>query len=167
MTHPLEQRLEADLAAIRDAIADGRADEARKKISGIPVNFSSGGRLSKEIGDLYLELGFQVMAGRYYYLLEHKSDLMLAACEEFERSLGNNPVLIVGTLGRPHDASAFAKARLKELYRQAGAFRREHGYAVEPARLQDRLALLGCGIVAFVVLFVLVAGITFIAKWFR
>jgi hypothetical protein len=36
-----------------------------------------------------------------------------------------------------------------------------------PARLRDRLALLGCGVVGFAVLFVLVVGLGTIAGWVR
>jgi hypothetical protein len=168
MTNPLEQRLEADLAAIRIAIANGQAEDAARKMGAISLNISPGNRLAREIGDLYLELGFPAMAGRYWYLVESKSDQMIAACKEFEHSLGNTPTLILDALGSPANPSATVKARLVELHRRARDFRREFQYDVKPARgLRDRLALLGCAIVCFILMFISISGIWFITTWFR
>ena len=168
MTNLVEQRLEADLAAIRAAIANGQVEEAARKMCAIALNIPPGARLSKEIGDLYWELGFPAMAGRYWYLVDSKSDQMIAACEEFEHSLGNTPTLIIHALGYPANPSPFAKARVVELHRQAQDFRRESQYAVKPARgLRDRLALLGCAIVGSIVMFIFISGVWFITTWFR
>lgn len=163
-----EEKLETNLAVIRRAITEGRREEAAANISGISLNASPGSKFAKEIGVLYLELGFSAMAGRYWYLIENKSDEMVAACEEFERSLGNNPVLIRGALGWLPEWSSYAKERIEELNGRAKAFRREHQYNLKPARgLGDRIALVGCGLVGFVALFVLMAGIMFIITWFK
>jgi hypothetical protein len=164
----LEQKLDADLAAIRRAISDGNAEEAKAKIRSVSLNVSPGSRLTKEIGELYLELGFSAMAGRYWYLLEDKSDQMIAACEEFERSLGNSPVLIMETLGWCPERSSYATAKMDELRDRAKVFRRQHHYNMKPTRdMWDRVALVGCGVVGFVLLFVFIAGIMFIVTWFR
>ena len=103
------------------------------------------------------------MAGRYWYLLENKSDEMTAATEEFERSLGNNPILMVHALGWPRNPSPYVKAKMQELHKQAGDFRRVYQYGMTTSGgLRDQIALVGCAIVSFVFLFVLVAGIQFI-----
>jgi hypothetical protein len=163
-----EDKMEAELAAIRSVLSEGRLEEAKVIVSSIALNASPGTRLSQEIGDLYLELGFPAMAGRYWYLMEDKSHEMAAACEEFERSLGNNPVLIREALGWLPEWSPYAKERIEELDGRAKAFRREHQYNLKPARgLGDRIALVGCGLVGFVVLFTLIAGIAFIARGFK
>ncbi len=168
MTNLVEQRLEADLAAIRAAIANGQVEEATRKMLAVALNVPPGTRLSQEIGDLYLELGFPEMAGRYWYLIESKSDQMIAACEEFEHSLGNTPTLIIHALGCPANPSPFVRARLAELHQQAQDFRREYQYYVEPERgLRDRVALLGCAIVGAIVMFIFISGVWFISTWFR
>jgi hypothetical protein len=168
MTNLAERKLETDLAAIRAAIANGEVDEATWRMRGIALNISPGTRLSKEIGDLFWELGFPTMAGRYWYLIENKSDQMIAACAEFEHSLGNTPTLIADALGWTANPSPFAKERLDELRRQASDFRREYLYDVIPRRgIRGRVALLGCSIVGFIIMFIFISGIMFITTWFR
>jgi hypothetical protein len=161
----VNSRLEADLAVIRKAIADGQEEEAKSKIVGVSANVSPGSTFSKEIGDLYFALGFSAMAGRYWYLLEDKSEQMIAACEEFEHSLGNNPDLMVRVLGWPRTPSPFVKAKLEELHKQAGDFRREHWYVKESKGCLDRVALLGCAFVCFIAFSTVVAFGVFIGIW--
>ena len=105
------------------------------------------------------------MAGRYWYLLEDQSDQRIAACDEFERSLGANPVLILDAVGFVRNASPHARTKLLDLRSKATAFRQEHQYPWKPAKgWRDRVALLGCAFVGFVVMFIFVMGITFIIK---
>jgi len=163
----VRQRLENDLTAIRTAIDAGQLDDANLTLAAVSLNASPGGEFSKEIGDLFLRLGFPAMAGRYWYLLDDKSDRMRAACKEFERSLGNNPVWISHVLCWVSNPSPQAKARIQELREKAGDFGRKYQYDLKPLRgWRDRIALLGCGIVAVVVIFVFVMGIVFIVKTF-
>ena len=89
---------------------------------------------------------------------------MAAACGEFERSLGNSPILINDGGVSPWfiPKSPWAEARLKELSSHAREFRQEYRYPIEPKRassFRDSVALLGCAIVASAVLFVFLAGI--------
>jgi hypothetical protein len=92
---------------------------------------------------------------------------MLAACKEFEHSLGNSPGFIADAIAYAWHAplSAGAGAKLKELSLQARQFRREYRYDVKPRKrtLGDGAALLGCGMLGFVVMSVFVAGVIFIA----
>ena len=136
-------------------------------IAGVSLNTSPGSEFSKEIGGLYMELGFPAMAGRYWYLLDGKSDQMLAACGEFELSLGGNPVLISHAIGWAQNPSPNVKAKLQELHEKARAFQREHQYAGKPqGGWRDRVALLGCGLVGFVLMFIFIMGIWFIITKF-
>jgi hypothetical protein len=161
------ERLEALLAAIGTAIAAGTLDDAKQLSVAIPQYVSPGGELSQQIGDLYLELGLTVMAGRYWYLLEDKSDQMVIACEEFERSLGHNPRLILEAMGWCRERSPYARASLTELVEQSIRIRREHQHETRPPRgLQDRAFLLGCAVVSLAIMFVFVMGITSIVHMF-
>jgi len=155
--HDWNERLEADLAAIRDAISADQFEEATKMLRGVPLNCSPGSTHAQEIGDLFMELGFPAMAGRYWYLSENKTDRMIAACQEFEDSLCNSPILIIEALGWRSNPSPSAKARLDELHRQAKDFRQEYQYDVKPSKgLGDRVALLGCAILGFVRMFIFI-----------
>jgi hypothetical protein len=159
------KRLEADLAAITQAIDAGQLEDAKRILVGIPQHVSLGSKFSQQIGDLYLELGFPAMAGRYWYLLEDKSDRMITACEEFERSLGYNPCLISEAMGWCPDLSPYANARLTELRQKAESYRRQYGYAGKPrGGWRDRACLLGCALMSFVFVFVFVMGIIFIVQ---
>jgi hypothetical protein len=163
-----EQKREADLAAVRTAIAATDFEEAKRLLGAVSLNTLPASRFSKEIGDLYFELGFEAMAGRYWYLVEQKSDVMIAACDAFEHSLGEDPCLLGRSLGWDLDPSPYAKAKLEELNRKAAEFRREYQYPPgEPSWLGDRVALIGCAIVGFIFMSVFLAGITFIARGFR
>lgn len=160
-------RLEADLAAIKSAIAAGQLDDAKRILAGVSLNALPGSEFSRQIGDYYFELGYPAMAGRYWYLLEDKSDRMVCACEEFEHTLGDNPCLIHDTIPWFPGSSTYAATALAELHNQAEAFRREHRYDVRPQRgWRDRCCLLGCAIISFIVLFVFIMGTIFIAKMF-
>ncbi len=164
-----DRRLEADLAEIRKAISHGQTEEATKRLLGVSYNCVPGTTHSQEVGDLFMELGFAAMAGRYWYLLENKTDRMTAVCQEFEHSLGDDPGLIAQCFFRPLLSSPFAITKLEDLWARAKDLRQEYKYDVKPpARgLRDTLGLLGCGIVAFVVMFVFIMGVVFIGSWFR
>jgi hypothetical protein len=161
----VRQQLEIDLAAIRKAIAAGQLEDAKRMLTGVSLNAPPGGELSKEIGNLYLELGFPAMAGRYWYLLEDKSDQMLAACREFERSVADNPVLIIEAIGWAYSRSPHITAKLQGLQEKARNLRQDYQYLVKHKRgWRDRITLLGCSFVAFVVFFVFIMGLFFIGK---
>jgi hypothetical protein len=163
-----DERREADLAAIKRTIASGELDEARRLLRAVSLNFPSTSKFSPEVGRLYFDLGFPAMAGRYWYLVEPKSAEMVAACEAFEHSLGDNPWKLMEQLAWAPDASLEEKARLAELNRNGWEFRQEFQYPEEsPSWLRDRVALVGCAIVAFAVVFVFIMGLTFIATWFQ
>ncbi|MCC6126137.1 MAG: hypothetical protein IT426_14340 [Pirellulales bacterium] len=163
-----EQIFRNVLAEIRNDISLGKYDEATNKLGAISFRCPSGSTHSNEIGNLYWELGFPAMAGRYWYLFENKTVQMLAACDEFQRSLGNNPVLIVESLGWPADPSPDVKAKLEELHGRARDFRKKYSWKIEATKgIRDRFALLGCGIIATIILFIFIQGIIFIGTWFR
>lgn len=42
------------------------------------------------LGDIYSELKYPAMAGRYWYLEKKKTQKMVKSCIEFEKSMGND-----------------------------------------------------------------------------
>jgi hypothetical protein len=171
MTDRRDQRLREALAEIRCDIGDGKTDEAVDKLGGLVLKIRPGTPHSEEIGNLFWEIGLPAMAGRYWYLLDNKSDEILAACDEFQRSLGNNPVLIIDALGWAENRETNIEIKLEELHDRARDFRHKYAWEwkVSPrkARARDRIALLGCGIVATILFFIFVAGILSIIELFR
>jgi hypothetical protein len=166
-----QQTHEAELVSIRSLISEGRTEEAKEKLLSLFLTFPPSDESPKEIGDLYWELGFHAMAGRYWYLIENPTEQMMTACKEFEHSLGDNPILIVEALdswSRYHPLSPYIKSRLEELKRNAADFHKRFPPNWEKSSgLLDRIALLGCGVVGFILLFIFVAGVWFIAIWFK
>lgn len=96
----LRDRLQGELAEIRRLLDSGDVDAARDRMAGAPVNFTPLGDFARQVGDLYWDLGYPTLAGRYWYREAEKTPEMLAACAEFERSCGDNPMLIAEALGR-------------------------------------------------------------------
>ena len=159
-----DDRRRADLDAVRAAIAAGDIAGAELALRAVAHNTPLNSPLAAEIAELFHQLGFQEMAGRYWYLTEPKTEAMAAACWAFEHSLGNNPESIWLTLLNGRADSP----RLKELARSANEFNRTVRYAPVLERgWRDFVALWGCGIVCFVLLSIFIAGLTFIASWFR
>jgi hypothetical protein len=156
----LQERLENELKVIKTAIATGNINDASEMLAGLCVNAPPGGEFSKEIGDLFYAMGFSAMAGRYWYFLSDRSDQMVAACKDFERSLGNSPVLIFQEFSWVSGRSPQINAKVLELKKSAEQFNQRHQYDVKAqAGWGNKVALLGCGIVAFLVIFVFVMGV--------
>jgi hypothetical protein len=168
-----EQKVRAELSAIRSTIANGQIEEATKRLGGLSFEISPGSILAKEVGDLYWELGFPAMAGLYWYFLDEKSDEMLSACDEFQRSVGNNPIRILDAIGwpeepSPEEPSPEVKSKLEDLQGRARDFRRQYRRDTGISyNIRDRIALLGCGVVAFLLITVFVCGVMFIVQMFH
>jgi hypothetical protein len=161
------ERIDSDLSHIRSVFFEGLIDEATQKLAVVSSAFPPGSPHSKEIGDLFWELNFPAMAGRYWYFLNDKSDRMRSACIEFERSLGNNPILIYESfLKSPVVSSSEVESKLKELKNRAIELYDQIKNPLRKSR-GDRLALLGCGILTFMFLFVFFVGVLSIYQWYR
>jgi hypothetical protein len=164
-----EQKLQADLTAVRTAISSGQLEEATNRLGAIccytPPDFSH----FKEIGDLYWELGFPAMAGRYWYLLDNKTDKMLSACDEFQRSLGNNPASIIRVLDPWFlEPPPEIESKLEELRNRSQDFQRQyHGEQENPQSILPRILFFGCAVLMTIMMFIFVSGIIFIIQWFR
>jgi hypothetical protein len=166
-----EARARADLAEVQSAIAHGQRNEAIAKLQAVALNVPPGQILSKDIGDFFYELGFAEMAGRYWYLLDDKSDAMVVACQKFEHSLANSP----GQIADAFMSTLQAKVqpcewvRLRELRDQARAYRNAHEYSIEPRNraVQGRIVLFCCATITCLVLFLMAMGVVYITTWFR
>jgi hypothetical protein len=169
----LEQRLEADLTMVRDAIAANRIEEAKSKLAGITISCLPGSKCSQDIGNLYYDLGCPILAGLNWYLLENKNQQMQDTCESFEHSLGDNPLFMDIFFCGSHLAtqSPSAKAKLNEIRRKYNALQQESQYRRKTPRgiwiWMNRLGLLGCGIIATIALFIFILEIISIGTWFR
>ena len=84
---PIEKTLEK----IDADVASGDLGKARDRLHGLLATYPEDLALRRRLGDVYWQLQYPAMAGRYWYLEESKTPDMVAACEAFERSCGGSP----------------------------------------------------------------------------
>ncbi len=181
---PLErtlQRVQADIDA-------GDLGKARDRLHGLIVTYPDDLELRERLARVYRQLQLPEMAGRFWYLAEHKDADMLSACRRFEAQFRNDPLLLLFALkfkGNTEmirdtyaaqvlldlDRRAHAKHPWYKDYRQRGAARFRH-YKHDVGKqhgIRDVILKWGC-IAAAVILGLLVllgaaVGIRTLAQW--
>ncbi|MFJ8102170.1 DUF6584 family protein [Lysinibacillus sp. NPDC096212] len=86
----MEKKISKTLKGIEEDIKNDDLGKARDRLHGLISTFPNELELRKKLGDIYFELKYPAMAGRYWYLEENKTPLMVHACIEFEKSMGND-----------------------------------------------------------------------------
>jgi uncharacterized protein DUF6584 len=158
-----------DLAELRDLADSGRRREATELLQCLPMLRFGRPDHRRELGEICAELGYPVLAGRWWYLEECKTPQMLAACREFEHSCGENPLLICDALGDWIDApqDSYSHRRFAELQSRAIEIRRRHAEDVPAVRRwKDRLLTFGCFLMFVAIVAVFLAGLGAIAALF-
>lgn len=158
------QRVRDDLALIRSCLDRGETVGARERLCALPMIASADDDSAVEIGQLFHDLGFPEMAGRYWYFVEERTGGMEAAVRRFEESCGGNPRVIGNALGMWGTLPVPDHGRMQELEQAEREWeeRFDYGWEATSRWWKDRLVSLGCGAIAFAVLFVFVMGIVFI-----
>ena len=105
------------------------------------------------------------MAGRYWYLEEHKTDIMHESCLLFEKSMGNDPYHIARALKFKGDSS-----KIKKLYKEQPLSPVQKKVAEElvyeyKETWEDKLMPLGCLVFLTFLLFSAIVGIFTIWNW--
>jgi hypothetical protein len=86
------------LKKVEEDIKNNDLGKARDRLHGLIATYPNEIKLRKKLGDIYWELKYPSMAGRYWYLAESKTQEMIQACQKFEGSLGNDPIKILRSL---------------------------------------------------------------------
>lgn len=86
----IEKKISRTLKRIEEDIKNDDLGKARDRLHGLIVTFPNELELRKKLGDIYFELKYPAMAGRYWYLDKNKTPEMVHACIEFESSMGND-----------------------------------------------------------------------------
>ncbi|MBJ7986641.1 DUF6584 family protein [Bacillus cereus] len=89
---------EKTLKRIEKDIENNNLGKARDRLHGLIATYPNELALRKKLGDIYFTLQYPEMAGRYWYLEKEKTDVMHAACLQFEQSMGNDSYHIVRAL---------------------------------------------------------------------
>ncbi len=122
---------ESGLERVRRDVTAGNLGRARDRLHGLLATHPNDLRLRGELARIYAKLGFPAMAGRYWYLEALPDPEMQAACREFERSCGHDPLRMLlalkfkGDIGR---LEACAQERLLALQNECA---RRHPYYPE------------------------------------
>lgn len=101
-------RVEADLLR-------GDLGKARDRLHTLVYDSPNDVALRSRLAEVYHRLQFPAMAGRYWYLDEHRTPEMETAVAAFERFCGGDPLLILSALkfrGDPQQVSVYARERL-------------------------------------------------------
>lgn len=120
--------IERTLRKIEQDIDVGDYGKARDRLHGLIFTYPDNLALRRKLGEIYWKLQYPAMAGRYWYLEEEKTPTMMTACENFERSCGNDPLQILLALKFRGDFESiqdtFAGCTLLELHTKARAMHR-------------------------------------------
>jgi len=153
--------IDAELAIVGHDVDEGRLNDARERLRALC--FFASDRNCLEFGQLFLRVGIPEMAGRFWYFEENPTAEMTDAIRAFEKSCGNSPILIGNSLRLfPHrrmENDVLERLRADE---RNLIDRYDYNFAPRSHWATDRLILVGCSIVGFVVLFVLMMGGIFI-----
>jgi hypothetical protein len=160
------RRLLADLDTIQESIDRGNVEEARERLCALPLIATPLDECAAEIGQLFLNFDYPEMAARFWYYVDDRTEAMEKIVKRFEESCGNNPEVIRQSVGGFWKPGWPANGRIHDLERAESKLRQEFDYEyAQPApHWRDRLSLLGCGLIAFALLFVLTMGLIFIGK---
>lgn len=158
-----------DLAELRALVDADRREEAAQLLKQLSLGQFLHSGQNRELGELCMRLGYTVLAGHLWYLEEHKTPEMQAACREFERSRGENPLLIANSFaGFIAPSNSYPQRRLQELFSQAEAIRsrdKELGRAAKrwKAFVLDKGCLLICAVavIVFVIGLVTIGALSF------
>lgn len=172
---------EATLQRVAADIKRGYLGTARDRLHGLIASYPEDLSLRARLADLYWQLRHPGMAGLYWFLEPKRNDDIKTAIAEFERECGGDPWIMLTRLKlrwNPDEMpDGFAKGQILELLDQCrkkykrvpefpmgrGPDNRKRG----PNQFKDSAAALGCGLVVFVVLFLLVMGVIQVVSWFK
>ncbi|MBI4338369.1 MAG: hypothetical protein HY680_00270 [Chloroflexi bacterium] len=106
---------ETVLARVEADVERGDLGKARDRLHTLVHDNPNDLALRARLAEVYHRLQFPAMAGRYWYLWEHRTPEMKAAVAAFERSCGSDPLLMLSAIkfrGDLSQVSDHAKGRL-------------------------------------------------------
>jgi hypothetical protein len=127
-------RVEADMES-------GDLGKARDRLHSLVHDHPDHFDLRTRLADVYHRLQFPSMAGRYWYLEEHRPPEMEAAVTAFEQSCGGDPLLMLSALkfrGDLSQAPDYARGRLTALQEAVRAKYRFSPDVYTPSRILRR-----------------------------
>jgi hypothetical protein len=171
--------IEQTLEKVEQDIASGDLGKARDRLHGLVATYPNRLALRRKLGDIYWQLQYPAMAGRYWYLEESKSPDMVAACKVFEGSCGHSSFQILLALKFRGDLesidSEFVKDSLLTLQAQV---KNEYGYLVDfqkqgadkyqwtpRSKTRGRVSTIGCVVAAVLGIALMLIGLGTVIGW--
>ncbi|OUA55218.1 DUF6584 family protein [Bacillus thuringiensis] len=153
------------LKRIEEDIENNNLGKARDRLHGLIFTYPNELHLRKQLGDIYYTLQYPEMAGRYWYLEEHKTDIMHESCLLFEKSMGNSPHHIARALKFKGDSN-----HIKSLYKEQplSSVQKKVAEALiyeYKETWQDKLVPFGCLALLASLLFSAIVGLFTIWNW--
>ncbi len=105
------------------------------------------------------------MAGRYWYLEEHKTPEMIEACSQFEKSMGNNVNHIARALKFKGDNETIKRLCSEHIVSSLQVKVKETMVEETKETWQDKLVLFGCISVLILVMLFTLLGIYTVFDW--
>ena len=172
---------EETLNRIEAEITSGDLGKARDRLHGLLGTYPDDLALRRRLGDVYWQLQYPAMAGRYWYLEEDRTPDMARACAAFERTCGHDAAQILMALKFNGDVAVlgdtFAGRTLLALQERV---RQEHGYQIvfgkqgreryryrhtDRAQSGGRWPLIGCLVATLVAVALMVVGLVALVQW--
>jgi hypothetical protein len=172
MKEETSSRIQADIAA-------SDLGKARDRLHGLIATYPNDLTLRLRLGQVYWELQYPAMAGRYWYLEQDKTPAMADACRSFERSCGDDPAKLLlavkfrGDIEKIRDT--YAGRTLLELQRRA---ERDYGYVIEFGKTgreryqytrwsgaRGKSILLAFAVAVLIALGLMVVGLVTVLQW--
>lgn len=163
----IEKKIARTLKRIEEDIKNDDLGKARDRLHGLISTFPNELELRKKLGDIYFELKYPAMAGRYWYLEKNKTAKMVQACMEFEKSMGNDIYKIARALKYKGDIEI-----LKELDLDPTLLSIQHKVkeklVEEPDDSTERkhkLIILGCLSIIILIIILTSVGVYTVFNW--
>lgn len=141
------ERVDADLER-------GDYGRARDRLTALIGLYPDDVFLRSRLAEVWWDLHFPAMAGRYWYLEENRTEEVVEAVEAFERSCRGSPAAIWRCLkfkGDPATLPPFARQRIEDLVEACRKTYGDYpqlkdGRTVWESSPKQKLANIGCGI---------------------
>ena len=167
------------LRRIEREIDAGDWGKARVRLHGLLVTYPNDLALRRRLGEVYWQLHYPAMAGRYWYLKEDRTLEMDQACAAFERACGQDAAQILMALRFSGDVTALGDTYAgRTLLALQARVREERGYQIEfgrrgaeryryteRAQAGGRWLLIGCLAAGLVAAALMVAGLVAVIQW--
>jgi len=163
----LKKEISKALKRIEEDIKNDDLGKARDRLHGLISTFPNELEFRKKLGDIYFELKYPAMAGRYWYLEKNKPPVMVHACIEFENSMGNDINNIARALKYKGDIEILKGLELDPalLYKVKEKLVEEPDV---PTELKDKLnksIVFGCLSMTFLITILVFVGAATVLSW--